>query len=403
MRDPKHSKDTRTLTPSQLVAWAEDNTQVMRLRSGRDLVPGGYLASFAPVLVDWRASDWAGDSPYVILRNVNYGGNPLDRTVVLQSVRVPLDGIAFAEVTLVPFGVGGSRSPLQHAQLRFIFDPDNQPKLLNLAGAETGTDDTLPDLILSWETWRGKGSKFSYRQGLDIDAYGLTQRVFAGPQLFLEDTLRGREWYSYRLRLPGGREGLVELFSVGLGLGDGAARSTISGLLHQASGQWLEHAPHGDRSEGQLRQEWELLQQRLQNAEAPEERLVRMPDDENGYQPLVRSCATLARYTVLTAAARLLERGYEDETVRHALPEFELPSPEPWMKEMAHASLDGVFLRAPMAVSYLLRHPELLPSKIPGELGKAGLIELDGGSPRVTCYNNAKLRPYGRRGEAVSG
>ena len=105
MRDAKHSKDTRTLTPSQLVAWTEDNTQVMRLRSGRDLVPGGYLASFAPVLVDWRASDWAGDSPYVILRNVNYGGNPLDRTVVLQSVRVPLDGIAFAEVTLVPFGV----------------------------------------------------------------------------------------------------------------------------------------------------------------------------------------------------------------------------------------------------------------------------------------------------------
>ena len=36
-------------------------------------------------------------------------------------------------------------------------------------------------------------------------------------------------------------------------------------------------------------------------------------------------------------------------------------------------------------------------------LGKAGLIELDDGSPRVTCYNNAKLRPYGRRGEAVSG
>ena len=40
--------ETRTLTPGQLVAWSEDNTQVMRLKSGRDLLPGGYLASFAP-------------------------------------------------------------------------------------------------------------------------------------------------------------------------------------------------------------------------------------------------------------------------------------------------------------------------------------------------------------------
>lgn len=215
--------------------------------------------------------------------------------------------------------------------------------------------------------------------------------------------MRGREWYSYRLRLPGGRDGLIELFTVGLGLGDGAARSTISGLLHQAEGEWLKHAPHADADESMLRQEWELLQQRLQNTEAPEEHLVRMPDDEDGYQPLVRSCATLARYTVLTAAARLLERGYQDETVHQALPAFELRSPEPWMKEMAHASLNGVFLRAPLAVSYLLRHPELLPPSIPGELAKAGLVELEDGSPRVTCYSREKLRPYGRVGEAVVG
>jgi len=394
MPTKRKQSESRTLTPAQLVAWSEDNTQVMRLKSGRDLLPGGYLASFAPVLVDWRSSVLSGESPYVILRNVNCGGNPMDRSVVMQSVRVPLDGIASAEITLVPFGLTRSHSPLQHAQLRFLFDPGNRPQLLNLADAATGTDASLPDLILSWESWRAKKAHFSFRQGLDIDAYSLTQRVFAGPQLFLEDTLRGREWFSYPLRLPGGRTGLRELFSVGLGLGDGVARSTLSGLLEKAQGEWLNDAPQGEETPDQLRGEWQNLQRRLKKADAPEERLVRMPDDEDGYQPLVRSCATLARYTVLTAAARLLDRGFEDEAVRKALPKFDLPTPEPWMKEIAHSRLSGVFLRAPMAVSYLLRHPETNPKNIPEELAAAGLIEKSGGKPQLTRYSNTGTRPY---------
>ncbi len=403
MSDTKDISGSRTLTSSQLVAWAEDNSQVMRLRAGRDILPGGFLASFAPVLVDWRASDWTCASPYLVLRNVNCGGNPLDRSVVLQSARVPLNGIVYAELTLVPFGIAGKHSLQKHAQLRFVFDVDNQPQLLNLAGRETGTDATLPDLILSWESWRAKGTKFSLRGGLDIAAYSLTQRVFAGPQLFLEDTLRGREWYSYRLRLPGGRAGLTELLLVGLGLGDGAARSTISGLLKQAEGQWLDHAPEGDADDPQLRGQWEKLQTRLQQAAAPEDHLVRMPDDEDGYQPLVRSCATLARYTVLTAAARLLAQGHDDEAVRKALPKFDLPSPEPWMKEMAHADLNGVFLRAPMAVSFLVRRSELLPGNIPKELASAGLLEMRNGRPRMTRFAYGKRAPYGRDGVADDG
>jgi len=66
MSEKGKQSETRTLTPSQLVAWSEDNTQVMRLKSGRDLLPGGYLASFAPVLVDWRDSVLSGESPFVV-------------------------------------------------------------------------------------------------------------------------------------------------------------------------------------------------------------------------------------------------------------------------------------------------------------------------------------------------
>jgi len=137
------------------------------------------------------------------------------------------------------------------------------------------------------------------------------------------------------------------------------------------------------------------LQQRLSDDEAPEEKLVRMPpDNEDGYQALIRSCATMARYTVLTAAARLLDKGFDDELVRKSLPRFELPAPEAWMKEIAHADLSGVFLRAPAAVSYLLRHPESNPKNIPEELAAAGLLKKKNGRPQVTRYSSKGVSPY---------
>jgi hypothetical protein len=119
----------------------------MRLRSDRDVIPGGYMAAGIPVLVDWAASDPHADSPHVVLRHVNYGGNPLERTTVLHCVRVPLDGIERVEFTLVPFGEGGRLGPLQHVQLRFIFASGNPPELVDLAGAETGTDAQLSELV----------------------------------------------------------------------------------------------------------------------------------------------------------------------------------------------------------------------------------------------------------------
>ena len=95
-------KNYRTLTLQQLLKWAEDNRDIMRLRTDRDVLPGGYMAAFAPVLVAWQESELRDNDSHVILRNVNYGGNPVERTTVLQSARVPLDGIEAAEFILVP-------------------------------------------------------------------------------------------------------------------------------------------------------------------------------------------------------------------------------------------------------------------------------------------------------------
>jgi len=75
----------RVLSPAELLAWAEDNTQVMRLRTFRDVIPGGYMAAMAPLLVDWRSVDTDNAEHDIVLRNVNYGGNPLERITVLHS------------------------------------------------------------------------------------------------------------------------------------------------------------------------------------------------------------------------------------------------------------------------------------------------------------------------------
>ena len=66
-------------------------------------------------------------------------------------------------------------------------------------------------------------------KGLDAASYKLSLRAYAGPRRFLEDTLRGRDWFSYRVRMPGGEKGYSELLKVVLALGDGVASDTIWG------------------------------------------------------------------------------------------------------------------------------------------------------------------------------
>jgi len=102
MSKSKNEDDIRVLTPSELMAWVEDNTQVMRLRTFRDAIPGGYMAAMAPLLVDWRSVDTGNAEHDVILRNVNYGGNPLERITVLHSLRFNTNAVDFAELILVP-------------------------------------------------------------------------------------------------------------------------------------------------------------------------------------------------------------------------------------------------------------------------------------------------------------
>jgi hypothetical protein len=38
----------RMLSPDQILSWSKHDTQIMRLRSDRDVLPGGYMAAAIP-------------------------------------------------------------------------------------------------------------------------------------------------------------------------------------------------------------------------------------------------------------------------------------------------------------------------------------------------------------------
>jgi hypothetical protein len=355
------------------------------------------MAAMAPVLVDWPASRITADDPFVILRNVNYGGNPIERTTVLQSVRVPLAGIRFAEFILVPPRHQGLHAPVQHAQLRLVFQPHYHPELLRLAGARTGTDSRFPDLVLSWESWTPPHVHYNFIKGLDSSAYRLSLRAYVGPQRFLEEVLHGRGWYAFRLSLPGGDAGLAELLKVVLALGDGVGRHTLSRMLEEGEEAWLAHAPDA-AADPPSRRLWQLLKDHVQQPQEYGDSRLQTASEDEYYNTMVHSCATLARYTILVTAHRLVERGHMDGLDLDHLPEAVLGQPEAWMREAAHARLGGLFMRGPLAMAYAVRHPETLPEKIPGQLAKAGLIERRGGKPWNVHYTHQGTRPYDATG-----
>ncbi len=389
--------DQRVLSPREILATTGSASGYLRVRTARDVLPGGYLVAMAPVLVGWQASRIKAANPFVILRNVNYGGNPIERTTVLQAVRVPLAGLRFAEFILGPPRHMGVRSPVQHAQLRFVFQPEFHPELISLAGARTGTDSRFPDLVLSWETWLPPHEKYNVVKGLDSSAYRLTLRAFAGPQRFLEETLRRRGWYAFRLRLPGGDTGLVELLKVVLALGDGVGRHTLSRMLEEGEEEWLAQAPDA-AADPPSRRLWQLLKDHVHQPKDYGDPRMQTASEDEYYNTMVHSCATLARYSILVATHRLVERGHTDGLDLDHLPEAVLGQPEAWMREAAQAKLGGLFMRGPLAMAYAMRHPETLPDKIPGQLARAGLIERRDGKPWSVHYTHKGTRPYDASG-----
>ena len=388
------NQSQRTISPEQLLHLAEHKTQPLRLQTVEDVLPGGLSAAMAPMLIDWDASEIDGPDGFVIVQNLNYGGNPVEGTTVLQTAKVPLAGVEKVEWTLVPLSKGGRQAPIHHGQLRFVFHPDRPVELLDVTGADGGGRKELHDLVASWEAWRGPGKDYDVLQGMDSGAYALALRLYAGPQRFLEDALGRREWYTTPLRLPGGAEGPAELLKVTLALGDGGARHTISELFSRSMDDWLAHAPAADRAD--LTAQWRKMEELARPREMTDDARINLPAKERNYQTVLRSCATMAYYAVTVAVDRLAERGLDDGVDSEHLERIELGGDQTWMSEVAGTDLGGIVMRAPLALRWLRANPLAIPSRMPGSLDKAGLVVREEGKPVEYHHSLTGMTPYGK-------
>ena len=109
---------------------------------------------------------------------------------------------------------------------------------------------------------------------------------------------------------------------------------------------------------------------------------------------MLRSCATVAYYSVLVAVNRLGERGLDDGVHPDELDDVHLGGDEPWMREVAHADLGGLFARAPAALRWLRAHPHAVPGEIPERLERAGLVDRVPGEEREVRYSASGVNPY---------
>ena len=390
MTMPEH----RTLDVHDVVVYAEGHASTYRVRTARDVLPGGLSAAMAPVMIDWKKSDIRPGGS-LVLGNISHGGNPLAGVTVLRTARVYPERLATVQFVTVP--LGGPKDVV-HGQLRFVFE-DGGIELLGRDTSAVGEPDVITDLVFSWEAWRPPGVGYDVMTGMDAAAYELSLRCFSGPQRFLEDMLVPRPWTAYDLQLPGGREGLAELLRVTVIMGDGVARQVIGRMLGQAEETWRAAVPDPTTEDLTVAEAWLRLQAEMEAegaAAAPGDSRLALTGVQTSYQTLLRSCATMALYNIDVAVARLLEEGQPAGSMRPVRTP-ELMADPVWMTELADAGWGKLLVNAPRALGFLRKNMWVVPGKIPGQLDEAGLLVHENGKRKEQHYSLDTITPWGHR------
>jgi hypothetical protein len=379
--------ELKTIDVADVIDYRDMASPTFRIRTMRDVLPGGLSAAMAPALVVWDESDFSPGGA-ITIRNLNHGGNPVSGVTVLRTAIVRPDRVLRAEYIMVPLG---GPDAISHGQVRFVF-ADGGVELVGGDPATVGAPDALSDLVLSWEAWRPPGVDYNVLAGLDPESYQLSMRVYSGVQRFLEDALQKRDWNNYTLALPGGKAGAVELLKVSLAMGDGAARYVLSDMLSEAGEEWVRSGPDTESEGGDAAALWMEIGASLGGARTGGDERIDMKG-LTGYQTALRSCATMALYEINVATVRLIEQGYPHDGMRTV--EQTITGDPEWMTALAHASIAEVFLRAPKAIGFVRSNPEAVPGEIPGMLGDAGLLEREDGKVVTRKYTIGGETPWG--------
>ncbi len=371
-----------------LLSYSEQATPVIHVDTGRARLPNQLAASMMPILVDWQRDP---DSNRMMrVKNVNVAGNPVVGHNVLATVDVPLDGLRGAEWCLTPprsdsnrDGEGG------HGQLRFLFDPDNRPVVLDEQGGPMPGIAAVDDLIVSWEAWRPPLVRWTAMDGLDPESYALTLRVYTGAKRFLDDAVRNNPWNCYPLQLPGDRVGAAELLYTGLLMGDALARRTIREMV-EAGDVEVTDAMLASMAPAAI----ERARQVFAESSLPEDPLVALIGGADlSYQLIRRSCVTHSLYTVQIGLARIYEKLDLGEAPElQVLPE-DLPA---WVDELAHAERNDLLALLPGALLYVARNSTVLPSNAHQVLAAEGLIATDEAGQLIRYYyHRGQNTPWG--------
>jgi len=372
-----------TLDARDVAAFIDSEATTFRVRTTRDVLPGGYSAAMTPLLVDWDKSD-VSPGGEILLLNINHGGNPVSGVTELRSAVIRPDRIKEAQFVMVPLG---GPEAISHGMVRFVFEEGGA----EFSGGDRGVageQEILEDLMISWEAWRAPGVDYKMMKGMDPETYELSCRAYSGPQRFLEDALMNRDWNMYKLDLPGGRDGLIELLKVALALGDGASRHSIVWMIEDAEKKWQE-----DGSDSVV---WKALKERAGASSPPVDDPRADMTGRTGYQSLVRSCATMALYSVDLTVARLIEAGHPADGARPTQKPEMVEEPE-WMVELGRADIAGILMRAPKALAYARGNPTVIPGNIPKALEDAGLLLMEDGEPWNKRYSMQGDTPWGHR------
>ncbi len=385
---------TKVIGLNKLLDYTSAIAPSASVQTQRDVFPGGLMAAMAPGIIDWTRSQLEDGQGFVILRNVNDGGNPLNGFTTLRTVRIPLASLRSAEFVLVPLDAFGKNGKVSHGQIRFLFDAENPVLVLDKNGEPDLTTPPIEDLIFSWEAWRKPGEDYDVIVGMDRTAYALSLRVFTGRQRYLEDILGKRDWFCTPLTLPGGQAGVLELLRVIAVMGDGYGRATIGHLLDDAKDAWVQAGGplHADSKD--LLAEWNELQNSISKSREIKDPNMKPVDATQSYQTLIRSCATMALYTINVATERLKNNKTvgAEEVKLVAMPDInEVPE---WMNELAHVDLKGMFVRSPEVLKFIRQNKAVIPNNIPGMLGEAGLGATDDGKVIQIQYGQDKESPY---------
>ncbi len=379
---------------SSLLAYTTSIAPTASVQTQRDVFPGGLMAAMAPGIIDWKRSQPENGQGFAIMRNVNDGGNPLSGFTTLRTVQIPLGSLKSAEFVLVPLGPGGKRSMVSHGQIRFTFDPAKPVLALNSGGQPDPNIPPILDLVFSWEAWRHPGEDYNVMVGMDSGAYALSLRVFSGRQRYLEDILGQRDWFCTPLTLPGGQAGLLELFRVCAVMGDGYGRSSLGKIYGDAKDAWVQGGGPLQSNSEELLVEWNKLQKNMTSGPHTEDIKMNPVQATESYQTLIRSCATMALYTINVATERLQKNQTIGANEVHIVPLPAIDDVPEWMRELSDVDLTGLFLRAPHVLGYIRENKAVIPKNIPDMLAKAGLGATENGKVLQIQYGREHLSPY---------